>query len=325
MAGMTRGILSTEMATAAEQAQRVSIDPDASIGTVRLTVADLARSSQFYEQAIGLSATEQSDGTVALGPPGGASLIELRGDSSAPALDRRATGLFHLAVLLPTRADLALALIRLARARWPLDGASDHLVSEALYLSDPDGNGIEIYRDRPRSEWPHSDGQLQMATIPLDLDDVLESAMTPETGPPAPPEVPATVPDGTRIGHVHLQVSELADTEAFYSGVLGLDVMVRGYPGALFVSAGGYHHHIGLNTWHSAGSEPPAPGSVGLRSFELLLSDERSLEAVLARVSAAGLPVDRSSHAGALVRDPSGNGVLLSAGGDGRPARRTGG
>jgi catechol 2,3-dioxygenase len=298
------------MATAAEQAQRVSIDPDASIGTVRLTVADIARSSQFYEQAIGLSAAEQSDGTVALGPPGGEPLIELRGDASAPALDRRATGLFHLAVLLPTRADLALALIRLARVGWPLDGASDHLVSEALYLSDPDGNGIEIYRDRPRSEWRHEDGQLQMATIPLDLDDVLESAMTP--GGPAP-EVPATVSDGTRIGHVHLQVSELADTEAFYSGVLGLDVIVRGYPGALFVSAGGYHHHIGLNTWHSAGSEPPAPGSVGLRSFELLLGDERSLEAVLARVSAAGLPVDRASQSGALVRDPSGNGLLLRA------------
>jgi catechol 2,3-dioxygenase len=296
------------MATVTDQAQHVSIHPDSSVGTVRLTVSDLARSSRFYEQAIGLSPTEHDDGTVSLGPAGGEPLVELRGDGSAPALDRRATGLFHLAVLLPTRADLALALIRLGRARWPLDGASDHLVSEALYLSDPDGNGIEIYRDRPRSDWQRTDGQLQMATLPLDLDDVLGAAMTPGAGAPHPP---ASMPDGTTIGHVHLQVADLADSEAFYSGVLGLDVTVRGYPGALFVSAGGYHHHIGLNTWHSAGAPPPPAGSVGLRSFELLLPDARELEAVLSRVRAAGLPVDDAPRAGALVRDPSGNGVLL--------------
>src|ERR1700691_5083623 len=161
------------VATPLQTSEAVSIDPATSMATVRLTVSDLARSRAFYERAVGLLGTERDDGTIALAPPGGPALIELLGDSTAPALDRRATGLFHLAILLPSRRDLALALGRLASARWPLDGASDHLVSEALYLSDPDGNGIEIYRDRPRDEWHYQDGSLQMATLPLDIDGVL--------------------------------------------------------------------------------------------------------------------------------------------------------
>ncbi len=233
---------------------------------------------------------ELDNGDVALGAgDNGSPLIELRGDSSAPALDRRATGLFHLAVLVPSRLELAFALARLAEARWPLDGASDHLVSEALYLSDPDGNGIEIYRDRPREEWQVRDGQLQMATLPLDLRDLLGELSGHDAHSPH-------APAGTRMGHVHLQVSELEQTEAFYHGVLGFDVMVRAYPGALFVSAGGYHHHIGLNTWHSAGSGPPAPGAVGLRAYEVALPDAPAFEAVLARIDAAGLPIEPDSQ-----------------------------
>ena len=129
---------------------------------------------------------------------------------------------------------------------------ADHLVSEALYLSDPDGNGIELYRDRPREEWSYADGQLQMATLPLDLRSLADE-LTAADGPQP------TVPAGTVIGHVHLQVASIPDAEAFYHGVLGFDVTTRGYPGALFVSAGGYHHHLGLNTWHSAGSGPGEP------------------------------------------------------------------
>jgi catechol 2,3-dioxygenase len=284
------------------------IDPATALGVVRLTVSDLDRSRSFYERVIGLSAGERDDGTVALGPAGGPALVELHGDSSAAALNRRATGLFHLAILQPTRRDLALALMRMAAARWPLDGASDHLVSEALYLSDPDGNGIEIYRDRPRAEWrTGSDGQLQMATLPLDLDSVMSAASDAA-------ELPEHTAPGTIIGHVHLQVADLASSEAFYSGVLGFDVMVRGYPGALFVAAGGYHHHLGLNTWNSRGASPPPPDSVGLRSYEIVLPDERSLDEVLGRVRAAGLPIEDDGVNGArLVRDPSGIGVLLSA------------
>jgi catechol 2,3-dioxygenase len=294
-----------EMATHTPTPVGASIDPATALGAVALNVADIARSRAFYERAIGLVGSDREDGTVAFGVPGGAALVELRGDRSAPALDRRATGLFHLAILLPSRRDLALALGRLASARWPLDGASDHLVSEALYLSDPDGNGIEIYRDRPRDEWPYQDGSLQMATIPLDIDGVLSELAGED------PQGQPTAPAGTTIGHVHLQVADLESVESFYSGVLGFDVVVRGYPGALFVSAGGYHHHIGLNTWHSAGASAPAPGSIGLRTYEVLLPDPAALEVVLERVRAAGVPTEAEVDGGTLVRDPSGNGVLL--------------
>ena len=229
------------------------IDAATAIGSVALTVSELDRSRAFYERSIGLRATELDDGTLALGVAGERPLIELRGDTSAPRLNRRAPGLYHLAILVPTRLDLAFALARLAETRWPLDGASDHLVSEALYLSDPDGNGIEIYRDRPRTDWTQVDGQLQMSTLPLDLNDVLGELRVAT-------ELQAAAPSGTTIGHVHLQVSDIPEAEAFYHGVLGFDVMTRGYPGALFVSAGGYHHHIGLNTWHSAGATPAAAG-----------------------------------------------------------------
>jgi catechol 2,3-dioxygenase len=268
-------------------------------------VSDLGRSRAFYEQAVGLRASELEDGGVALGAEPGEPLVELYGDPTAPALNRRATGLFHLAILLPSRRDLALALVRLAQARWPLDGASDHLVSEALYLSDPDGNGIEIYRDRPRSDWPQAGGRLEMATLPLDLDDVL-GELSSEDG------FQALVPAGTTMGHVHLQVADLADSVAFYSGVLGFDVMVRVYPGALFVSAGGYHHHIGMNIWNSRGAGPPSRGSVGIRSFEAVVPSIEELERVLARADAAGIAVE-NTDTGALMRDPSGNGVILRA------------
>jgi catechol 2,3-dioxygenase len=281
-----------------------SIAAGTTVGTVALTVSDLDRARAFYEPVLGLAGRELDDGRFAFGVPDEPALVTLRGDSAAPALDPRATGLFHLALVTPSRRELAYALARLTRARWPLSGASDHLVSEALYLNDPDGNGIEIYRDRDRHEWrTDADGQLAMATLRLDLQSLADELTD------APP-VPERLPAGTRMGHVHLQVSDIAAAEDFYRGVLGFDVTVRGYPGALFVSAGGYHHHIGLNTWNSAGAAPPAPGAVGLRSFDVRLPDRDELQRVLARASAAGLAADTVNGATA-VRDPSGNAVLL--------------
>jgi catechol 2,3-dioxygenase len=280
-----------------------AIDPRTRIGAVHLTVHDVARSRDFYERVIGLRGVESDNGSLALGVDGERPLVQLYGDAAAPTLDRRATGLFHQAILFPTRRDLAIALGRVAQAHWPLDGASDHLVSEALYLSDPDGNGIELYRDRPRDEWSHRDGELQMATLPLDVRDLLgeldDSALAP------------SAPSGTTIGHVHLQVAELDEIERFYNGALGFDVVVRTYPGALFVSAGGYHHHIGLNTWNSAGSLPPAPGAVGLRHYEILLPDEPAIAETIARAQAAGVTAEQLADGPELIRDPSGNGVVL--------------
>lgn len=298
------------MATPTSTDHPASIAAGTAIGKVALTVSSLERSLAFYEGPLGLRATEQPDGSVLLGgaarlPP----LLSLVGDSSAPPRDPRQTGLFHFAILVPTRRDLAVALVRLAQGGWKLDGASDHLVSEALYLSDPDGNGIEIYRDRPRDEWRRGpDGQLQMATLPLDLDSLLGEL---QAAPPDP-ALDARMPEGTRIGHVHLQVAELERIEEFYAGVLGFDVMVRGYPGALFVAAGGYHHHLGLNTWNSRGGSTPPPGAVGLRAYELRLGDADALAEVLARVDAAGIASEPAADGATLVRDPSGNGVLLS-------------
>jgi catechol 2,3-dioxygenase len=283
----------------------VAIHPETRMGIVRLRVRDLDRSRAFYEQALGLVATAGGDGTVSVGPSGGSPLVELLGDATAPPLDRRAPGLYHLAVLVPSRVDLAFALGRLVAIPWPLDGASDHLVSEALYLSDPDGNGIEIYRDRPREQWPRADGRLTMDTLPLDLDHLLS-----ELG--GVQALQERAPAATTIGHVHLQVTDLGESEAFYSGILGFEVTVRGYPGVLFVAAGGYHHHLGLNAWNSAGSGPPAAGAVGLHSFEIVLPQPSELDRLRARLEEAGI-VTSGGNGRTVARDPSGNQVVLRA------------
>lgn len=307
--------MTADLPTAA--AASASIAATTSIGAVSLTVSDLGRARAFYEQVLGLVPSPAArDDALELTDAGGApALLVLHEDRGAAPFDPRRSGLFHLAVLVPSRLELARSLRRIAAARWPLTGASDHLVSEALYLRDPDGNGIEIYRDRPRAQWPtDARGAIRMDTLRLDLAELLR-----EPDGDAGSDPGSTVTAGTRIGHVHLQISELAAAERFYCGVLGFDVTVRAYPGALFVSAGGYHHHIGLNTWQTLGAPPVAPGSVGLRSFEVLLPDDASLTGALDRVDAAGIGVERltggvtspDSPAPALVRDPFGIAVVL--------------
>jgi catechol 2,3-dioxygenase len=208
--------------------------------------------------------------------------------------------LFHLALLVPTRADLARALRRLAATGWRLSGASDHLVSEALYLSDPEGNGIELYRDRPRDEWPVAGGVLRMDTLPLDLGSLLSEDDGAHDGMAA----------GTVLGHVHLQVADLASAEAFWVGALGFDVTVRGYPGALFASVGGYHHHVGMNTWAGVGAQRPPTGARGLVRFELVLPDEAAVESASERLASSGASIELRD-AGVLATDPSGNAVLV--------------
>ena len=281
-----------------------SIHPDTSLGAVRLIVGDLRRMSSFYERALGLPVIESTADSVRLGV-GGKVSVELVGRPDAPVRPPRTTGLFHLAVLVPSRIDLARAIRRVVAADWSFTGASDHLVSEAMYLDDPEGNGIEIYRDRPRGEWRRSpDGDLAMATLPLDVDSVIgELGGSPDPAPVAAPD--------TQIGHVHLQVADIEEAESFYSGILGFDVMVRGYPGALFVSAGGYHHHLGLNTWAGPGAPPPPPGARGLDWFEVVLPDAAELERI-ERLLEAG-DVESTRHdGGLLVTDPSRNRALLT-------------
>ena len=242
----------------------VSLPNDAHIGHVSLRVRDLDRSLVFYRDVLGFrDVAESKDAApgVARCGAGQRVLIELHEDKNAVAKPRRSTGLFHFAILVPSRAALGRSLRRLVERSWPLSGASDHLVSEALYLDDPDGLGIEIYRDRPRPEWPVRGGQLMMATDPLDLQSLIDEpgAEQPWSGLDA-----ATV-----IGHVHLHVPHLDSAEAFYCGGIGFEPTVRGYPGALFVAAGGYHHHLGLNTWIGIGAPPPPENAVGLRSFTI--------------------------------------------------------
>ena len=273
---------------------------DARLGAIRLRVADVERLTRFYEEAIGLLALDAVDGVTRLGVDAHP-LVELEAAPAAPPRPPRSTGLFHLALLVLTRADLAQALRRVATTGSRLTGASDHLVSEALYLADPEGNGIELYRDRPREEWPTLEGTIQMDTLPLDLGDLLSE------GDGANGE---RMPPGTTLGHVHLQVADLGAAERFWVDALGLDVTVRGYPGALFTSVGGYHHHVGLNTWAGTGAPAPPRGALGLARFELVLPDARAVEAAGERLAAAGTRVELLDGA-VLAADPSGNAVLL--------------
>ncbi|HWQ15713.1 MAG TPA: VOC family protein [Roseiflexaceae bacterium] len=279
-----------------------SLPPATRIGAVTLAVADLGRSLEFYQQALGFRLHRRADGTAALGA-GGPDLLRLVEQPGArPA--RGVTGLYHFAVLVPTRRDLARSLRRLAELRTPLQGMSDHAVSEAIYLADPDGNGIEIYRDRPRAEWPRAGPEVRMTVEPLDLDGLL--------GELAGDEEPwSGLRPATTIGHMHLHVADIAAARQFYVGVLGFELMQRFGAQAEFVAAGGYHHHIAYNIWAGRGAPPPAPDMAGLRSFEVLLPDQAALEAALSRVRAAGLPVEQAAG-GTLVRDPSQNAVVLT-------------
>lgn len=267
------------------------------IGTVALMVRDLTAMTAFYRDAIGLDLIASSETRADLGVDG---VVLVRLEAGAKAATS-AAGLFHLALLLPSRAALADWLAHAATIRLPLEGASDHLVSEALYLSDPEGNGIEIYRDRPRADWPRDGEAIQMATERLDLQGLLADGSGGNW---------AGMPSGTRMGHVHLRVGDTAQAEAFYRDALGFDLMVR-YPGASFLATGGYHHHIAGNVWGSRGTKPRGEGEAGLAWFELVARDEPDFAAMRERILAAG----GSAHAkGPAIADPWGNRIALVRG-----------
>ncbi len=265
------------------------------IGAVTLRVHDLTALTAYYRDAIGLRVIRQDVESADLGI-GERVLVRLQAGAARPT---SAAGLFHLAILLPSRRDLANWLRHAAVTRIPLEGASDHLVSEALYLSDPEGNGIEIYRDRKREEWPRKpDGGIAMATERLDLDKLLGEADE---------ATYAGMPEGTGMGHIHLRVGDTAAAEAFYRDLLGFDLMVH-YPGASFLSSGGYHHHIAGNIWGSRGAGPRQPGEAGLDRFELVARDEADFAAMRQRILAAG---GVETGGAPTVADPWNNRVVL--------------
>ena len=269
------------------------------MGPVHLTVSDLERSLEYYRRVVGLDVLEQGAGRAALG----ADSTELLGLVEQPGAQPSDgyTGLFHFALLVPDRPSLARWMAHAVRDRVPLTGLSDHYVSEAIYLRDPDRHGIEIYADRPRELWEGRVGE-RMTTEPLDVEDLLGEADGDFDGMPA----------GTTMGHVHLKVASIPQTVAFYRDVLGFDLVVERVPQAAFLSAGGYHHHLGANTWESAGAPPPPVGSAALRHATVVLPSAEARDEAVRRVADAGQEPEATAT-GTLVRDPSGNAVLLTA------------
>jgi len=242
-----------------------------SIAAVGLKARDAEALAGFYRDVIGLAEISRGDGAITLGA-GERKILVVEEDKAALPDDPREAGLFHTAFLLPSRADLGRWARYALERQVPLDGASNHLVSEAIYLSDPEENGIEIYADRPRESWPWEDGQVAMKTLRLDFDDLL-SAGGDETWTGAP--------DGTVVGHVHLRVGDPAEAERWWHDNLGFETMARYGPSAVFLASGGYHHHVGANVWHSLGAGRRNPARAGLSWVQFSAADaegERMLE-----------------------------------------------
>ncbi len=289
-----------------------SIDPKTHIGHVSLTVSDLDRQIEFYEKVIGLQVRARSQNTASLGA-GRADLLRL---TQVPGAGRRrgTTGLYHFAILLPNRRELARAIGRLFALRYR-NYPTDHIMTKTTYLDDLEGNGIELYTESPEDgSWSlaggeyvtrRADGSLSDGREPLDVEALLKHLQEGD-------RLDAPMPPETKVGHVHLHVRNIAEAVDFYHGIIGFDVMgvAKAFRMA-FVSAGGYHHHVGLNTWQGEGAPAPLPNSLGLRYFSAVLRDEPALEKVLQRVRQSGLPVEQTD-AGVLLHDPSQNGVVLT-------------
>jgi len=289
-----------------------SIHPQTLIGHVSLTVANLDNQIAFYQQALGFQQHWRDGNRAGLGA-GGADLIRLTEQPNVKRY-RRVTGLYHFAMVFPNQRELARAVARLFVLKYP-NSPTDHIMTKTTYLNDPEGNGIELYAESPEDGsfvienddfvTRRADGTLSDGREPLDVDKLFSHLSEDD-------RLDASLPPETRVGHVHLHVRNVAEAVDFYHGVLGFDV--KGLSStfrAAFVSAGGYHHHLGLNAWQGEGAPPPPADAVGLRHFTVDLPDQRALDEVIARVDAAGLPSNRTED-GLLVHDPSQNGVVLT-------------
>lgn len=273
------------------------------IGVVALAVRDLDRVAGFYRSVLGLVDLDRNGDTLRLGLPG-TPLLDLVHRPDARPAARRSAGLFHTAFLLPERRDLGRWLRHAASLGIALQGASDHGVSEAVYLADPEGNGIEVYRDRPSPLWPREDGRIAMVTKPLDVDGLLAEGADGAFD---------AAPAGTLIGHVHLQVGDLETAESFYRDVLGLD-LAQHMPGAAFLSSGLYHHHVGANVWNSRGAPARDPNVAGLLHFELRARDRESFREVERRVLASGRTAARDETGSIRLADPWNTGLHVTLG-----------
>lgn len=281
-----------------------SIHANTTLGIVKLKISNLERSLLFYKEVIGFQVLSQRAETAQLTVDGKTPFLELEQLPEASITPRRSTaGLYHFAILVPTREQLGLSLRNLIKYGIHI-GQGDHLVSEALYISDPDNNGIEIYRDRPRSTWKRdANNNIIMASDPVDIEGLLkEAGDKPWPG----------LSQDTILGHIHLHVSDLAKSRAFYCDILGFDMVIDGgkQMGALFISAGGYHHHIGLNIWAGVGSPPPQVNGTGLRYYTIILPTSSELEVVIGRIQAAQIPVVQQDDSWTVV-DPSGIEIRL--------------
>jgi catechol 2,3-dioxygenase len=288
-----------------------SIHPATKIGCVSLTVADLEKQVAFYQQALGFHLHWLEGGSAGLGA-GDGDLLRLVEQPDARKY-RAVTGLYHFAVLLPDRRELARAIVRLFALKIP-NYPTDHIMTKTTYLDDPEGNGIELYAESPEDGWMgmengafiarRADGTLSDGREPLDVEALFSHLRDDDNlGEPAPKE--------TRIGHVHLHVRDIEEAVDFYHGLIGFDLMGKAKAmRAAFVSAGGYHHHVGLNTWQGEGAPPPPADAAGLRYFTVVLPEAAELEKILVRFERAGISTEQMDE-GVLVRDPSQNGVLF--------------
>lgn len=269
---------------------------------IHLNVGDLERSRTFYQDVLGLRVLNKNDRSMVFTANGADPLLTIEQTPLVLARRSRMAGLYHFALLLPTRNDLAAAMVRLLKVSYPLQGGADHAVSEAIYLADPDGNGIELYRDRPPEQWKWRDGRVFMPTDALDehiLEDWDGSRWQ-------------GLPGETILGHMHLQVADLRKTETFYCQGLGFDLVAQYGKEADFLSTGGYHHHIGLNTWRSRGNPQPDENAVGMKNFTLCYPNQGTLEASVRRLREMGMTV-RDEEGALTVRDPSNIEILLTA------------
>ena len=275
------------------------LPPSTRIGAVHLYASQPSSLATFYQHTLGMDLLGEAGETLLLGVSG-RPLLGIH-PASQPLSSGRHTGLYHLGLIYPSRLSLARAFRRLVNLRSNLQGASDHGVSESIYLADPEGNGLELYYDRKPEEWPRAaDGSVHMFTNALDLEDLLSEDNAATSRPHVDPY--------TRIGHVHLHVAALTDSLHFYTNIIGFDVVQQYGNSAVFVSAGGYHHHLAMNTWQGVGASQQPPGSPGLAWFEIT---GVPLAAVRHRLEASGWNFEEFPPNGLLTRDPSGNGVAL--------------